>query len=542
MDAPHDQVKPLSEKTKWIIAFSFLLIFIILQFVIFNMGYNRGWGEGSEVPPLRIIEQSDEKAMATLANFMAESASGPEALARLLQNRESELAWIRDESLRRDVTWGLARELLVEGGNGDALNIIRELIEQGYAKGETGKWASRSELVGKILFSRDDMAKASFYFHKAAEGYSKDKQTKQEIKVLDGLVSCMIATNRMDDVMTVLAKLNELTINDPLDRSRILATMGRIARLQGKSADSRKYFKTAMELWPEGGTSGEDENLGSARICLAEALLESGRTDEAEKLFRSGLAVLRGKDSELSFTTSALRGLAQIASGKQKYQEALAWLYQAEGAAKGRLPQHDTFWPCLYDQRGWVLLNKADRVEAVKDFLKAVDATAAPDAQAQACEGLGMAYLELGKEKQAHQYLAKAIELRLKLFPDDLLSLGRVYKNLGMANDLLGQNEDALDCYGKSIDALQKSGNAGKSPLYIETLLCKCHTLCELSRWQEAVDAFNVVIPLLEGEPKVETLKQLATCYDNLNMRDKGDECWREAGYPRVISSKKSRR
>lgn len=493
------------------------------------------------MPPLRIVEQSDKKAMATLAAFMAESASGPEALSRLLANRDKDLAWIRDESLRNDVAWGLARELLVEGKEKEAANTIQHLVEQGYSSGEAAKWAPRAALAGKILFASGNEADAAYFFQKAAQGYRDNKQPKEEAGMLDSLGSALIAMNRTDDAMAVLARVDGLSTRTPLVRARVLATMGRIARAQGKNDEARKYFTSAMALWPD-GQKEDGGDMGSAKVCLAEALLESGRNDEAEKMFRNGLSELHGKDGELSFTTSALRGLAQIASQKGNYQEALSWLYKAEGAAMGRIAHSDAFWPCLYDQRGWVLLNKAEPKEAAADFRKVVGSSSAPDARVQSCEGLGEAYIELGRAEDAHKYLSEAIRLREEHYPGDFVSLGRVYKGLGMACDLLGRNEDALQAYNKAVEAFEKAGKGGKFPLYSETLLCKSHALTELSRWQEAADAFQRVIPLLEGEEKVETLKLLANCYDQLGMRDKGDECWRQAGFPRVAPAAPSRR
>lgn len=541
MEAAPEKIKPITEKTKWIVAASLLVLFVVLQFVIFRMGYNRGWAEGSEVPPLRIVEQSDEKAMATLAAFMAESASGPDALAQLLANREEGLQWIRNPELKDDVIWGLARELLVERGDAQACEVIRQLVEQGYGQGTVSKWAPRAELAAGVLRARDQQRDASWFYQQAASGYRSAGLAKDETRVQDVLATVLIGQNRLEEAMGVLSRVNELSARNAVARSKTLAAMGRIARTQGALADSRRYFSEAMAIWP-GGKTDDTEDMASARICLAEAMMESGREQEAGPLFKSGLDSLKGREGELSFCLSALRGLAQIASSRHDYTEALSWLYQAEGAARGRVGAAEAFWPCLYDQRGWVLFHQAQPEAAIADFSRAVHATASPDARTQANEGIGMAYMELGKAELARKHLAKALELRKEVFADDATSLARVHRNLGMACDLLGDNTEALSQYDQALQAMERAGNASRDPLRIEVLLCKSHTLTELSKWQDAVDTFQVVIPLLEGEARVETLKNLATCYDNLNLRDKGDECWKEAGYPRVASPSRRKR
>jgi hypothetical protein len=104
-----EQLNQLSGRSKWLLAGGVVVIVLLLQITTFYMGYNQGWDEGSATPPQQVILQSDEKAMKTLAEFMADSVSGPDALIDLIQHRNERLAWIHDEELRADVAWGLPR-------------------------------------------------------------------------------------------------------------------------------------------------------------------------------------------------------------------------------------------------------------------------------------------------------------------------------------------------------------------------------------------------------------------------------------------------
>ncbi len=483
---------------------------------------------------MREVEHSDEKAMGILANFMARSAGGPGELAALLANRDEELSWIRDPKLKSDVVWGLARELMIEGAYNDAAGVIGELVDAGYSQGDAVQWAPRAELIAQYLADRDQHAMALNFFGKAGQGYRITGNADKLKSCLERMSGIHIVLNDLDNAMKSLKWLEQLAGDDKSALSKTRVAMGRIARMQGNAEASKQYFSAAIALWPNGESEDSSYDLGMARVCMGEALLEAGRTEQAERMFKSGLNSLKGKDADLPFMLTAFRGLAQIDAGRGATQQALSWLYQAEGCAAGRVTKQDQFWYCLYDQRGWLLLKNNSLREAVNDFMKVVNSAPPSDALAQSNEGIGIVCIELGNAKQAYTHLGEAARLRTALFPEDHVSLGRVYKNLGMACDLLGKSEEALENYKNAVKYLKSGGSDAKNTLYIEALLCQAHSCSELKKWQEAVDAFNTVIPLLNGDAKSETLKNLAACYDSLGQREKGDECWKLAGYPRV--------
>lgn len=131
---------------------------------------------------------------------------------------------------------------------------------------------------------------------------------------------------------------------------------------------------------------------------MGEAMLEAGRKDEARELFLKGLSGSENASYLLNDCLNALRGLARISTEQGNYEEALAYLYQAEGAARGVLPADHAFWAGLYDQRGWVNILRKASPEARADFLKAIaNSSASPVISAQSREGLGKAWLDAGE-------------------------------------------------------------------------------------------------------------------------------------------------
>ena len=241
---------------------------------------------------------------------------------------------------------------------------------------------------------------------------------------------------------------------------------------------------------------------------------------------------------------NALRGLARISTEQGNYEEALAYLYQAEGAARGVLPADHAFWAGLYDQRGWVNIMRKAAPEARADFQKAISNSASfPVIAAQSREGLGKAWLDAGEGDKARENLQKAIQLRESHFASDALSLGRVYYSLGLASDMSGDRESALHAYSGAVDSLLKCGEGPeRRNLLVQSYLCKAYALCDGEQWKEAVEAFEAVLPMLEGEQRSENYKQLGRCYDELGMKEKGDVCWKESGFPRVRMESLGRR
>lgn len=534
-------LKPLSPRTKWLVALCLGVLVMLLEFLTYHMAYRIGYDEGMLTPPPVVVQKSDEKAMQNLSRFMADVFASRESLAGILDNREERLAWIRDPELRTETAWGLTRELIGRDGVDLAFPTARELIGAGYAAGRYQVWAPRADVVAKALLAEHQYSSAYDCFKTAAEGYEKAGMAEPLVRTLQTMSSIDQMLNRYEEAGTLLqraveaaARLGEESL--PV-RSRLMAAQGRLARAMGRIPESRAYFRKALALCPQPEKATGD--LALASISMGEAMLEADRKDEARELFLKGLAG-SGHDSYLlNDCLNALRGLARISTEQGNYEEALAYLYQAEGAARGVLPTDHAFWAGLYDQRGWVNIMRKAAPEARADFLKAIaSSSASPIISAQSREGLGKAWLDAGDGDKARENLQKALQLRQSHFVSDFLSLGRVYYSLGLACDMAGDRESALQSYAEAVNYLLKCAEgAERRSLLVQSYLCKAYALCDGKQWKEAAEAFEAVLPMLEGERRSENYKQLGRCYDELGMKEKADACWKESGFPRVRMS-----
>lgn len=539
-------LKPLSSRTKWLIAMCLCVLVLLLEFLTYHMAYRIGYDEGLLTTPPVVVQKSDEKAMQNLSRFMADVFASRESLAGILDNREERLAWIRDPELRTETAWGLTRELISRDGVARALPVARELIDAGYAAGRYQLWAPRADAVAKALLEEHQYSPAYDYLKTAVEGYEKEGMAAELVRSLQTMSSIDQMLNRNDEANTLLQRAVEAAARLGADalpvRSRLLAAQGRLARATGRIPESRAYFKKALALCPQPDKTTGD--LALASISMGEAMLEAGRNDEARELFLKGLSGSENASYLLNDCLNALRGLARISTEGGNYEEALAYLYQAEGAARGVLPADHAFWAGLYDQRGWVNIMRKAAPEARSDFLKAIgNSAASPVISAQSLEGLGKAWLDAGEGDKARENLQKAIQLRESHFASDALSLGRVYYSLGLASDMSGDREGALNAYAGAVEFLLKCGEGPeRRNLLVQSYLCKAYALCDGEQWKEAVDAFEAVLPMLEGEQRSENYKQLGRCYDELGMKEKADACWKESGFPRVRIASPGRR
>lgn len=547
MQVSDPSLKPLSPRTKWLIAMCLCFVVMMLEFVTYHMAYRIGYDEGNLDTPSVVVQQSDEKAMHYLSRLMADVFSSKESLAGILENREERLAWIRDPALRAETTWGLVREMIDRGGVAQALPVARELIETGYRSGQQKLWAPRADFIASSLLAAHQHIPAYEYLQMALLGYEKEGMLAEMVPTLQTMSSIDQMMNRNEEANILLERAVQAAGRLGKEalpvQSRLRAAQGRLARTNGRIQESRDYFGKALALYPSemGKTTGD---LALASISMGEAMLEAGRKAEARELFLKGLSGSENASYLLYDCLNALRGLARISTEQGNYEDALAYLHQAEGAARGGLPANHAFWSGLYDQRGWVNILRKASPQARADFQKALaNGSATPIITAQSSEGLGKACLDAGEGAQAMEHLNKAVEIRESHFSLDLLSLGRVYHSLGMANDMAGERQGALKAYSQAVETLKKCGEAPScKSLLIQAYLCQAYALCDGQQWQEAVDVFEAVLPMLEGEQRSENYKELARCYDELKMPAKADECWKQSGFPRVRQSVPVRR
>lgn len=372
----------------------------------------------------KVSVDSEAIAMERMRQFLYATSSGPKNLASFVKDRKEQLAWVKDPVLLSELEWQLADTMIQSGMLSEAEGLLTDLFARVMVK-PSEAWCQRLETVANAELATASKVKAVNWFGKAAKGYADLGLRDDMVRCLSARADGTILTGQIESsveaLTTLLSQSEKLGSSGLQLQAKTLIQLSHLLRAQGKYNESKSYAEKALGIW----NSGADTS-GVARVCYGEALLNLGQEDKAQVQLLAGISALTGEKEELNFMLSGLRALAQLSIAKKDAATALSYLNQAEGAARGRVPTHDAFWSCLYEQRAWAYLleNKADK--ALSDFEKALQNDAGILLKVQALQGLGCAYRAQGKQHEALQYLEKALKFRQEHMPQDIANLERV--------------------------------------------------------------------------------------------------------------------
>lgn len=505
---PEYEFKPI---VKWIAVGVLAVLVIGMEIGTYRIGVSHGFEKGQQEPSALTQARSDAKAVLNLKHFLKCASADDATLRRLVANRKRELAWIQEKNLLREVEWMLGSTMIQRGKIAESRALLDELF-QAVGDEPDRVWTHRIEMAADAESRQGSASRALKGYAGAASHYARLGLVRDELRCLNHEVELLTKQDDPRALVDALKKLyqraGELGEAGRGLQVNTLAHLGRIFRAQGDIAGSNKYFELAVKEW-----KGEkNQKLASARICLGEALLESGRKDEAAKLIEQGVADCSAAGSEAEYLMSGLRSLARLATERGDLDAALAFLYRAEGVAHANLPEHSPFWPCLYDQRGWVLLQKGVPELALADFARAASSDAEPTALAQSCEGIGRASIELGRAREAVASLERALRLREEHFAGDFASKARVARLLGMACDMQNDTAGSIRAYRRALGDLARLSEGANAGLKVDLLMGLGYAYSEQKQWELARDCWEQALPLLSDERQREIQVQLDDC------------------------------
>ena len=159
----------------------------------------------------------------------------------------------------------------------------------------------------------------------------------------------------------------------------------------------------------------------------------------------------------------------------------------------------NAFWPCLYDQRGWIHYMVQNYQTALLDFNAAMAVTQEPTLLMQPQEGAARCYLELGKTAEAQPLLENSLNLRRQYTPGDKNALGRLNLLLGQLYDQQGKKPEAEAAYRIAVESLTTDA-PDEQENRLAALLGHAYVLTELERWAEAYAAWEQVLPMVQEQ------------------------------------------
>ncbi len=485
-----------------------LALLVGIEYATYEGGYSRGYRDA--VHSGQVEESINKAAVENLRHFMQAASADDDTLLSSIANRGSELAWIREPSVRREAEWLLAQSALDRGKGEDVTDLLSELFREAPA---TDVWARRALIAARALASTAEAAPALESYRTAVARFA----------ALGNQDTRLVAMNEMASLLATTADENTLAALDALQgevsglgeagrllRADILAYMGRLHRERGDQQAAMRCFEEALA----GVDANEAPALAGASVCYGLALLEKGDTARAEELLREGVSRLGDSPADVTYLVTALRALAQLEQQRGAADAALAHLYRAEGAATNRVPSTNNFWGCLFDQRGWVNMLKGSHEAALGDFRRAIALPAAEDVLLQSFEGAGRCCIVSGDADNAVTWLSKSAELRERLVAHDASALGRVFLLLGQAQDMRGDSAAAAGAYGRSVEFLASANGEDDKENRLSAHMGRAYALAQLGQWAEAATLWEQAQPLVEGDPARETevRQQLTLC------------------------------
>ena len=479
-------------------------------YITFHLGYEQGYGEAAASE--KVSRALNAAAVRNLTSFMQSSTASDEDLEAMVKDPDTALSWIQDEQIRREAEWLLAQSLLQRGRVDHAGKLLAALFRS--APKDT-VWARRSMSVGDALCTSGNQPAALAFYRFAAEIFAAAGSTGEQVAALSRIAAACIAGSQDNDAL--LQQLQELLQESaPLGpaantlRTSLQIYLGATFRAMGDEPAATRFYDEALR-----SAQGEDEARLSpaARVCCGAAYLAKGDREKAQRLLQEGEKGLGRSPEDTLCRVLALRDLAMLAEERGEHLTALGLLNRAEGVAESAVPRTDLFWPCFYDQRGWVQLLAGQPDAAADDFSQALAAAGQPALRVQSLEGAGRSQLVLEKPADAARLLTECLNLRTAHCAADRESLARVWILLAQAYEPQEKPEQAVSAYAQALSLLPQD-----SPNRITAAFGRARSLGEAGLWQESLDAWQALLPQVKNNPDelAEVQEGLSACYAKL--------------------------
>lgn len=469
-------------------------LFLATYYIGYGQGEDAGFAAG--ICSGQVEQSLNDTASRNVLNFMRLSSASDEHLLQSAADVDAAFAWLRDPEVRMEAEWCLAHALLSRNHHEAAVAVLAPLLQRAPRSAD---WAHRALDAGNLLISGQQYQPAETCFRQASSVFAELRQPLWQQEAQGQLIALAASASRngeaaMSALETLLGELKDDDEGTRQLRSMALVHIGTLHRCAGRDEVAQQKFREALAAV---------ENLRTVRpegaVSRGAALLELGDAAAAESMLRIAESNAGQSLSDVASRVLALRYLAIIEQQRGHHVTALAMLHRAQGMAEGRVLSGNAFWPCLYDQRGWMHYIVQNFQTALLDFNAALAATSDDALRMQPMEGAARCYLELGKTAEAQPLLENCLQLRRQHTPDDKDALGRINLLLGMLYDQQGKDAEAEAAFAAAVQNL--TGNAPDDVDNRRTALFgHAYVLMELQRWADAYAAFEQVKPLVEDQ------------------------------------------
>ena len=323
-------------------------------------------------------------------------------------------------------------------------------IEKLYSRGQAELYAGEPE-------------KSVVTFRSALELAGKIGSREHELKCLRQLSFAYLAKRDLGNFLDVNEKSLQLArgLNDRREKVRSMVNLGSYYSNSGDYSRALSFFSDALDVSKE-GLDERDQALCLKNIGLI--LSRLGLYERSADYLQEAHAIERQSGnvavSPLNMINlgMAFRNRGLVLSKREDLYDALDYLAQALDSAK-KDGDRQTELAAL-NNIGNIHLHLEKYHVARNHFRRALRiAEELPDGEArlQVLTNLGFCHLETGDVRTAQEYLRAALEQGSQIGKDKIL--WEPWFHLGRSQEKAGSVEPALDCYRKSIDAVEHIRN-----------------------------------------------------------------------------------
>lgn len=478
-------------------------LLVFTYFHSFDKGYTLGLQDGTVQGFNRAVTDNlveanlSRAAEQNVLGFLRLYSTSDEYLQQAAADTDKSFGWIKDATVRMEAEWYLADALLQRQQTSPASALLTALLEK---VPHSQEWVYRSLRAADMLAQQGDAAGAEQLYRlvmaRAAEAGVPALRHDAVSRLVDVDLSRPLSPDaalelwkkRHEELSAMGAEMKPLC-------SLLLVQMAEIYRCREQQAEAEKLYREALEgVDPAQVTDPVyAASYGTAQLAL-------GDPAAAETMLRKAVSDIGTRPMNVASRIQALRQLAIIEQARGEHAVALMLLQRAQGVAEGRVHSANTFWPSLFDQRGWLQYLEINYQAALLDFTSALATTQEPLLLVQPLEGAGRCLMELAQIDEAQKHLEQALQLRQQHIAADKSSIGRLYLLLGQIYDQQGKDKEAEAAYGTAVTHM-----TGDSPVDVDNrrlaLLGQAYALTELRRWQEAYEVWSKLKPLLADQP-----------------------------------------
>lgn len=287
---------------------------------------------------------------------------------------------------------------------------------------------------------------------------------------------------------------NELH-KDPAVRARLLATLGTVYRELGSYDEAERALELSIALRSDASIR-RDVELADSQQRLADTLIDNNKTEEAEPLVQSVLAIARKEYGKSSTpTANALHTMARLRHRQQRLDDSAA-LY-ADCVRMLELQSDIDYGQLVSSLNDWavLLVYRKDAAQSEAIYRKALATGSARLGQdhplvIESNHGLAVALAGQGRFDEARPLFEKSLQLSERVFGEDHPQTASALANYGNFLRTAGHAEDAEHVLRRTVMMQAKiSGDNAVRTAYAKVSLA--FLLLETSRTLEAKQYFD---------------------------------------------------